>query len=301
MSADEFHRIISILRDWGICIIGLTGGEPLIRKDIDKIVAQYADDFTFVIFSSGYGLTLDRARQLKANGLWAIAISLDDYDRNLNDEARGLNGAFEISINAIKNAKEAGLYTVIQSVVTKNILENGRMENFLNFIKSLEPDEFLILEPLGTGRLINCNDSIFLKNGDRDSIMNIHRKSIHDERLPKIFSFIFTEHRMRYGCGAGIQHAYIDTNGNLLPCNFVPISLGNILKESNLVYERLVRYFSIPCCGCTLVNDHDELKNMFEGMLPIPFEKAQSFLEKRLARIRNSEKPLFFKKMERNL
>ena len=260
MKIDDINKIVSILKEWNVCLIGLTGGEPLLRTDTDEIIRKYADQFTFTLFTSGYGLDRARAQKLKEYGLFYIAISLDDYDNKRHDEARGSKGAFEISIKAINNAKEAGLYTVVQSVITKSMLNSGRIWKFMKFVKELDADELLLLEPLGTGKLLNCGNDVFLTKKEHEQLKSLHNIAQKNPELPKICSFANIEDSTRFGCGAGVEHSYIDTEGNFWPCNFLPISVGNILEEPDAVYSRMERYFSTPCKYCILMAERKELQ-----------------------------------------
>jgi MoaA/NifB/PqqE/SkfB family radical SAM enzyme len=296
---EDLEKIIATLRKWNICIIGFTGGEPLLRTDTDEIIRRYANEFTFIIFTSGYGLDFQRARKLKDYGLFYIAISLDDFDKTRHDKARGLKGAFENSIKAIKNAKKAGLYTIVQSVITKAMFSSDRIWKFINYVKELDADELLLLEPLGTGRLLCSDNGIFLDEETRLQLKDLHDIAIEKMDLPKIYSFAHIEHPTQFGCDAGIHHAYIDTIGNLWPCNFLPISLGNILKEPDIIYNRLIKYFSRPCEICILMKERKYLQKLFDKTLPIPFEKAKIFLEDRQTRMQICGKPTFYKLMER--
>lgn len=295
---DDINKIVSILKEWNVCIIAFTGGEPLLRTDTDEIIRKYADQFTFTIFTSGYGLDRARAQKLKEYSLFSIAISLNDYEKKKHDASRGSKGAFEISIKAINNAKEAGLYTVVQSVMTKSMLNSGQIWKFMKFVKELDVDELLLLEPLGAGKLFNCGNDVFLNKEEHEQLKLLHNIAQKNPELPKICSFAKIEDSTRFGCGAGVEHSYIDVNGDLWPCNYLPISLGNILKEPDTVYKRLNRYFKKPCSHCILMKERMKLQKLSNGKLPIPFEKAKGFLEERLNRIGEDEKPKFYKLLE---
>jgi hypothetical protein len=107
------------------------------------------------------------------------------------------------------------------------------------------------------------------------------------------------EDHTRLGCGAGVYHSYIDINGDLWPCNYLPLSLGNILKESDTVYKRLEKYFSKPCSYCILMKKRSDLQKLSEGKLPISFDKAKGFLEERIANIENDDIPKFYASLGR--
>ena len=270
LSKEDIEQVLARLRQWGTSIIGFTGGEPLQRHDTDDIIQRYRDEFTFMLFTSGNGLDPERARTLKEKGLFGVAISLDDYRQGHHDRSRGRRGAFKTSCEAIKNAKDAGLYTVVQSVVTRDLLENGRMWNFLSFVQQTGTDELLLLEPLGTGNLLHGNDRVFLTAQEREKLRWFHHAALSHENLPKITSFADFEDRSRFGCGAGIQHAYVDGQGNLWPCNFLPISLGNIISEPDLVYERLTEYFCHAPNECTLMSKRKHIQKL--GILVLGIE-----------------------------
>lgn len=288
MPLSNMARMVETFKEWGVSIIGLTGGEPLLRADIDGLIAEYSPDMSFTIFTSGHGLDPRRAQHLKKCGLFAIAISLDHYEKKHNDLARGKKGAFETSLAAIRNARDAGLYTIVQSVVTHAILQQGRISRFLDFVRDLGADELLLLEPLATGKLMNDSNDAFLAPCERAVLKNLHESSLRDKRLPKIYSFAYIEDAERFGCGAGVQHAYVDVLGNFWPCNFLPISLGNIIDEPEIVYDRLARYFSKACRSCIIMDKHEELSALANGSLPIPFAMAKDFLEEHARSCRNA-------------
>ena len=297
-STENIEKIIHVLRSWGTSIIGFTGGEPLLRTDTDNIIRQYGHEFSFIIFSSGYGLDAERARVLKANGLFSIAISLDDYRKRHHDRARGCRGAYRTALDAIANAKDAGLYTTIQSVITRDLLENGRMWNFLDFVQQTGADELLLLEPLGTGKLLGKHDDLFLDTREHDKLRWFHDATLDHYTLPKITSFAEFEDKTRFGCGAGVQHAYVDIKGNLWPCNFLPISLGNIINETELVRSRLERYFGRACNQCILMSKRKQLQKLGGKQLPIPFPQAKRLLDYHLRACGQSNQPAFYSFMQ---
>ncbi|MGB9721222.1 MAG: radical SAM/SPASM domain-containing protein [bacterium] len=277
---DELDRMINLCRDWGASTIVFTGGEPLLRNDIDELIERYSKELSFVILTSGYGLNKERAKKLKDSGLFSISISLDHYDPKVNDQSRGKDGAFNIAVNAIENAKKAKLYTVVQTVATKILLQDGDIEEFINFMKSLDVDELFLLEPLCTGRLFERKEGHYLNNDELERLKLLHTQFSKEKNGLKIITSPFIEDPEKFGCGAGTQHIYIDTEGNLWPCNFLPVSIGNILREPEIVESRLKRYFNKPCSYCILKKHHKELLEFFDDTLPIKFEHAQGILEK---------------------
>ena len=62
-------------------------------------------------------------------------------------------------------------------------------------------------------------------------LRQFHRETNRRERGPKVCAFPEIESPEMFGCGAGTFHLYIDPSGNVCPCDFVPLSFGNVLRE----------------------------------------------------------------------
>lgn len=222
--------VVKQIQDMGVGIIGFTGGEPLLRTDLEDIIARIDERSVSFIFSTGYGLTYERAKRLKAAGLLGMAISIDSVEAKEHDRGRGFDGAFQQAVKAIKNCKRAGLYTMSQTVCTKALLKGDFLLKLAEFAKQLEIDEMRIIEPLPCGKLAS-NKSELLSEAERDKLKNFHIQCNKDAHLPKAAVFSYFESRRQFGCGAGVQHSYIDHSGNLYPCDFVPVSFGNVLEK----------------------------------------------------------------------
>ena len=69
-------RIVDELYEMGAKWFGLSGGEPLLREDLIEIVKSVDDRSTAFMFTSGYGLTEEKAKELKKAGLFGVMISL---------------------------------------------------------------------------------------------------------------------------------------------------------------------------------------------------------------------------------
>jgi len=79
-------------RDWGTMIV-LTGGEPLLRNDLEDIIAHGAGlGLAMVVGTNGMALTESRVKSLKQAGVLGVGISLDSFDENYHDKFRGLAG-----------------------------------------------------------------------------------------------------------------------------------------------------------------------------------------------------------------
>ncbi len=107
---------IASIREFRMLV--LTGGEPLIRKDIFEIL-EYGKKLglKFVIATNACLITEEIALRLKENNVAGVAISLDSYDSKIHNFIRGNLNAFNLAIRGIKNAKKAGLVIQINFTV----------------------------------------------------------------------------------------------------------------------------------------------------------------------------------------
>ncbi|MDH4227261.1 MAG: radical SAM protein [Deltaproteobacteria bacterium] len=114
-------KIIGTLKNFspGAMLI-LTGGEPLLRPDINTLVKECAEaGFHTVIGTTGVGLTCEAAAALKNNGLKGAGLSIDSLDVKKNDAFRGLEGAYDAAIKAADIFKQTNIPFQFQFSVTR--------------------------------------------------------------------------------------------------------------------------------------------------------------------------------------
>ena len=86
LGTEDWMRVLRQARALGAVQLGLSGGEPLVREDLEPIVAQaHTLGFYINLITSGIGMTEARIRSLKAAGLDHIQLSFQDSTRELND------------------------------------------------------------------------------------------------------------------------------------------------------------------------------------------------------------------------
>ena len=248
-------RLAARIQDLGAVIVTLTGGEPLLRKDLAEICRGFDDRSCITVGTTGWQLTKKRARELRDSGVFAVGISLDSADRSEHNGMRGRKDAFDIALKGLETAREAGLYPYVVSVGTRDFLERERFMAFMHFVKEAGALEVHLLEPCATGRLAGRKD-VALTNAGRQLILDYQMEISRRDDLPVLSTFTYLEGKDAFGCGAGLTHLYIDGSGELCPCNLVPLSFGNITREPlEGILERMGRHFARPrpaCVGRTL-------------------------------------------------
>lgn len=277
LTKEEWIDVVKELQEMRTPIIGITGGEPIIRDDVFDIIKAIDNRSTTILFTSGFNLTYEKAKKLKESGLFGIGISLDSYDKDEHNTNRNSDKAFDFAIEALRNASKAGLYTMAQTVILKENLEEEKLLKLFKLAKDNGAHEVKILEPILSGNLLTDKnlDKILYNQSDRDKLIGFQHKANKRNDLPKISTFAYTESEAKYGCGAGNQHSYISSSGELYPCDFVPMSFGNVKEESiKKLWLEMKNYIGKPKIGCFAQRVNKEAYKDVNGMLPIEKEKA---------------------------
>lgn len=283
LTTEEWINIIKDIQDMGTPIIGITGGEPMVREDIFDIVGAIDDRSVSTLFTSGYNLTQEKAKELKSRGLFSIGISLDSYDKDKHNCNRNSEEAFDYAINALQNSRKAGIYTMAQTVILKEELYEEKLFKLFKLAKENGAHEVKILEPILSGKLLTEKDlnKVLYNAEDRKKLIEIQHRANRKGNLPKITTFAYTESEEKYGCGAGTQHSYVSASGHLYPCDFVPMDFGCI-KDKGIkeLWKEMNALMGIPKIGCFAQRVNKEVYEKSKGQLPLCKEESISICQK---------------------
>jgi len=117
LRTDEWLRVLREARALGAVQLGLSGGEPLLRDDLETIVAEaHRLGYYSNLLTSGVGLTAERARALKAAGLDHVQLSFQDSTREMNDFLSHTR-TFELKNRVAGIIKDQGWPMVVNVVI----------------------------------------------------------------------------------------------------------------------------------------------------------------------------------------
>lgn len=122
LSTDEWKDVLRQARKMGSLQLGFSGGEPMLRDDLEELVA-YADELGYYtnLITSGVGLNEQRLTALKRAGLKQIQLSLQSADRTLTDSLVGAR-AHDLKLDVARRIKAQGFPMVLNvPVVRQNI------------------------------------------------------------------------------------------------------------------------------------------------------------------------------------
>ena len=254
LKTNQWVGVIRDLQDSGAAFLVFSGGEPLLREDIEEIVAAVDERSTTLLFTNGRALTLQRARALKESGLFILAVSLDSPDPEEHNRIRQHPRAFDHALAAIRNAAAAGLYTLVSSVVFSRHLRKEYLFRLFRLAREHGAHEVRIHQPIPRGELSDPQgvEGVFYTPQDITRLYRIQFAANQTrEGLPKVSSLPYTEGPRKFGCGAGVLHSYISATGDLWPCDFVPLRIGNVVREDlREVYGRMLAASGVPKNHC---------------------------------------------------
>jgi cyclic pyranopterin phosphate synthase len=157
MTSDELYTICKIAKRIGVKKIRLSGGDPLIRKDIVEIVDKIASlDFKDISLTTN-GVLLDQyAQDLKNAGLDRVNVSLDTLDKETYKKVTNLDYLDEAKAGILK-AVEVGLYPVKINMVVMKDINVDEIKDMFEFCKK----NGIILQLIELIESENCDDDKF--------------------------------------------------------------------------------------------------------------------------------------------
>lgn len=282
LDKEQWLKIIDNLLELGTVIIGFTGGEPASHKHLDELVKRASDGgATTILFTAGGSITEELVQRLKEAGLWGICTSLDTTDEDHYNELRGNNNAFKNALNTIQLSVKYGFYTMTGAIAKKSLLDEQKLLDLHSFTKKLNVDEIRIVEPMPCGKLTSTSSDHLLNSKDKDVLINFHKKMNRQEKKPKICAFNHIEGPEVFGCTGGTQHMYIDPSGNMCPCDFTPMSFGNVVEDGvEAVWDHMTGLMKKPRCKCFVQEYYKEINKYSNEQHPLSPERSEEIIKK---------------------
>jgi cyclic pyranopterin phosphate synthase len=154
LSFEEIERVVRIAAGLGVQKVRLTGGEPLLRRDVEKLVAGIASipEITDLALTSNGFLFQEKGRALRDAGLRRISFSLDSLDRANFQKITGRDGLEEV-LASIRLAKELGMHPVKVNAVIIRDINDHEIEALAEFAREQDLSmRFIEFMPLDSAR-----------------------------------------------------------------------------------------------------------------------------------------------------
>jgi MoaA/NifB/PqqE/SkfB family radical SAM enzyme len=278
MDKETIKRTIRDLKDIGVFWIGLTGGEPLLNKNIAEIVETIGDDCSSKLFTTGCTLTKQLAHDLKNAGLFSVSISLDHWNEAEHDKIRRYKGAFRTALEAIEIFKNVGgMHVSVSAVLSKEMLKRDMVEEYLAFLEGLGIHEAWLSETKPS-IAVHWKKELVVTEEERTMLIQLQDRYNKQGKMTVNYLGHF-EDAQHFGCTAGHKMMYIDAFGEVGPCVFIPMTFGNVKEKSiKEIYGEMRARFPIEK-SCFMNKNFEKLQNSPSTQMPIGKEESTKIME----------------------
>jgi len=239
LTTEEAKRLMDQIAEVSRPLLILSGGEPLLRRDIYELI-QYGTNKGFRMGLGSNGSLIDEtvAKKLKDAGVKTVSISLDSCDPEKHDEFRGVKGSWQKAVNALTALKQNGVLVQVNTTVTQQNL--GEIDEIMSFTEQIGVENFHLFFLVPTGRGTKFTDispaqyenmitSTFAKTGK-------HKLNVRPSCAPQFMRIAqamgLDMKQWIRGCLAGLYYCRVYPNGDITPCPYLPIKLGNIKEQT---------------------------------------------------------------------
>jgi MoaA/NifB/PqqE/SkfB family radical SAM enzyme len=262
LDEDLIKQTIRQVEDLGVATIILHGGEPLYRYDrFLRLVKHVSKETCLWMFTTGYGITPERAAELKENGLFGVWISLDHFLPEVHNRMRGNPEAFDNACKAVDCFKKAGVYTCLSLVPPPDFLQTENFRRYYDLAKELGVAEIRVMEIKPSGREA-CRGVVPHSPVLEQLQKDLFKDPAYRDHPPLSGLSTWLEKDPALGCQCRFEYLFITSTGEVQPCEATEISFGNIKDEPfPEIYRRACKAFPHPSTGCIPMVMYSEVRD----------------------------------------
>jgi radical SAM protein with 4Fe4S-binding SPASM domain len=238
LDTEEAKNLMDQISEVSRPLLILSGGEPLLRPDIYGLVRYgAAKGFKMGLGSNGSLIDDEAAKKLRDAGITTVSISLDSNIPEHHDEFRSVKGCWEKAVRAVKALRESGVLVQVNTTVTQQNYEE--IDDIMTLSEGLGVENFHLFFLVPTGRGAKLADISPAKY--EDMIRTVFAKSVRHRlnvrpscapQFMRIAKDIGLDMRQWIrGCIAGLYYCRVYPNGDITPCPYLPVKLGNIREK----------------------------------------------------------------------
>jgi pyrroloquinoline quinone biosynthesis protein E len=220
LPTEDWLRVIRQARNLGVLQLGLTGGEPLLRNDLEMLVETAAELGLYTtLVTAGTLLTRERAVNLNKLGLDHVQISIQDSRSTESDRIAGAR-SFDQKIATARLVKELGFPLTLNFVLHRQNLD--RLEEMLSLAELLQADRVELANTQYYGWAFHNRDAL-LPTREQLARAELAVKAAQQRRkIPMGILYVIPDYYAEYPkpCmgGWGNRTLIITPNGGGLPC-----------------------------------------------------------------------------------
>jgi radical SAM protein with 4Fe4S-binding SPASM domain len=249
LRTDECYRVIDDIAAFAPeCLTILTGGEPLLRRDILEIIRRAAERGLWVVVgTNGVRISENLAARLAEAGARGLSLSLDALDPDRHDRFRRVRGAWQNTVDGAQILNRAGLPFIVQTTAgAHNLDELEAIADFAHERLAAKVWNLYFLVPTGRGQFVSDITAVQY-DGVLASLYRIQRTYsgrmlVNAKCAPHYIKTVLekgdADARIRVysggagGCPAGTHYMGIRPNGDVTPCPYLPVFAGSLRNAS---------------------------------------------------------------------
>jgi pyrroloquinoline quinone biosynthesis protein E len=221
LTTDDWKRVFTEARELGVLQLGLSGGEPLARKDLEELAAHaHGLGLYTTLVTSGVGLTRERATALRDAGLEHIQISILDSDRESADRIAGMKASSHKDA-AIALVRELGFAFSINTVLHRANLD--RIGDIIEMAASLGADRLELANTQYYGWAFENRQALMPTSAQIIAAQAVADDAIKRYRGRMQILYVLPDYYETYPkpCYGGWGNVYIvvTPSGQALPCH----------------------------------------------------------------------------------
>jgi AdoMet-dependent heme synthase len=250
LTTDEGYRLLDEIGEFGTPLMVFTGGDPLKRPDLSLLLRRSValGLRTNVSPSATPLLTRQAIQEFKDCGITRMAISLDGPNALSHDEFRGVAGTYDRAVEALEHARLIGLETQLQTTVTRRNMHS--LDQIAQLAALVEVRMWSVFFLVVTGRAL-AGDDLTAEEYEQvfEKLYEISQWAPFDVKTTEAM------HYRRYlaqrnkekavpagqaqrtvwrtaGVSDGRGFIFISHTGEIYPSGFLPLSAGNVRRDS---------------------------------------------------------------------
>lgn len=260
LTTEQGRAFIDSLIEWADPILVLTGGEPLYRPDWREL-AQHAAGRGLTVALATNGTLVDdaTARDIATSGIRRVSISVDGASAETHDCFRGVSGSYDQAVAGLRRLRDLGISVQINMTVARHNVD--QLDEALDRAIALGCDAFhlFLLVPVGCGIRIAETQQIEAERYEEVLVWLAERSKttrigLRATCAPHYFRVVRQRggqmtrphghggHRAEgspsgrmqaatRGCLAGSGVCFVSHRGDVQPCGYLPLVVGNVLER----------------------------------------------------------------------
>jgi len=235
MSLGTLKKVADECLQLGITVIHFTGGEILLREDLEEVIQLFYPDKNIIyVQSNGLLASADRLDSLKAAGLDFFSVSLEAADADAQDKFRKHRGYFDTALGNLAAARKAGLQTSVNLTIDNQFIHSLELPALIDRLGKMGHVVYANL-PVPVGRY-HGNHQMLWGEPERLRLNDLSGQFPH-------FRTEFDSNFGPPGCPAMKEKIYLCAYGDVIACPYIHIQFGNVKDESlAAIRERCLDY-----------------------------------------------------------